>query len=69
MGSRDITSLVVAQTTDDTGLVPGGVIAMRPWAGETLPGEGPAPLADRPQAETASADAVATAMIGNKLRL
>ena len=41
----------MAQTTDGTGLVPGGVIATWSLTGETVPGEEPAALADRPQAE------------------
>src|SRR5215471_17947494 len=38
-GSSDITSRLVAQTTEGTGLTPAGVVATRPLTGEILPSE------------------------------
>ena len=56
MGSSDITSRLVAQTTEGTGLVPGGVIVTRPLVGEILPDDDVLDVpADRPQAEVTSA--------------
>ena len=37
MGASDITSRLMAQTTEDTGLVPVGVTAVRPAPGGALP--------------------------------
>jgi hypothetical protein len=59
MGSSDITSRFVAQTTDDTGLAAAGVMATKPLTGETLPG---GEFADRPQ-EATSAHAAAAMII------
>src|SRR5215475_7291535 len=56
MGSSDITSRLVAQTTEDTGLVPAGVMAVRPLVGETSPGD---EFADRPQAAASAHTAAA----------
>jgi hypothetical protein len=61
-GSSDMTSRLVAQTTELTGLTPAGVIATRPLTGDISPADEPALLADRPQADATSADATATAM-------
>src|SRR5215467_12085961 len=55
MGSSEITSRLVAQTTEDTGLTPGGVIAARPLTGETASGAG------RPHAAATTAHAAVTA--------
>jgi len=59
MGSSDITSRLVAQATEDTGLVPPGVTATKPLTGEALPGTGAA----RPHAAATTAHAAATAMV------
>jgi hypothetical protein len=56
---------LVAQTTEGTGLVPGGVIATKPLTGETLP----AVPAGPPHAEATSAHAAAAAVIGSQPRL
>ena len=49
MGSSDITSRLVAQITEETGLVPAGVTAARPVADEVEPDEaGPDDEADPP---------------------
>src|SRR5262249_41332745 len=56
MGSSDITSRLVAQTTEDSGLVPAGVMAVRPLVGETSPGD---EFADRPQAAASAHTAAA----------
>jgi hypothetical protein len=60
MGSSEITSRLVAHTTDDTGLAPAGVIATNPLTGETFPGD---ELADRPHAAATSAHAVTAKII------
>ena len=57
MGSSDITSLVVAQTMEDAGLVAAGRLATRPLTGETSLGAGTGPS----HAEATSAPATATA--------
>src|SRR5690242_4569256 len=57
MGSSEITSLVVAQTMEDTGLAAAGRLATKPLTGETSPGAG----TGRPHAEATSAPAAATA--------
>ena len=69
MGSSDITSRLVAQTTEDTGLVPAGVTAARLAPGETLPGEEAGSLADPVQPETTIVHAAITAMTAARLRL
>jgi len=47
---------MVAQTTEDTGLAPAGVIDTKPLTGETLPGD---EFADRPQAAASAHTAAA----------
>src|SRR5262249_27027422 len=59
MGSSEITSRLVAQTTDDTGLLPAWVLATRPCTGETWP----APGGGRPHAVASSAHAAMTAVV------
>ena len=61
MGSSEITSRLVAQTTEDTGLVPAGVTAARPGPGEAPPGGEADPLAEPEQAATAIMPAVSMA--------
>src|SRR5437667_6576596 len=59
MGSSEFTSRYTAHVTEDTAVVPGGVVATSPLVGETVPG---AVLpADRPQAETTSGSVTAAA--------
>ena len=72
MGSSESTSRYVLQTTEGTGLVPGGVIATRPLIGETLGNADPDGLgfpADRPQAEATRAHTAATVMTIHRVRL
>ena len=74
MGSSDVTSRLVAQTTEETGLVPAGVTAARPAADEAGPDEaGPddeaGPLADPVHAATTSVPAAMAAMTVARLCL
>src|SRR5690349_5069596 len=68
MGSSEFTSRYTAQVTEDTAVLPGGVVATSPLVAETLPDAGfPA---DRPQAELTSASVAAAATaIAQRLRL
>jgi hypothetical protein len=69
MGSVDIRSRLVAQTTEGTGLVPAGVMATRPLVGETAPVDDVDVAAGRPHAEATSAHTAATAIIVHRLHL
>ena len=69
MGSSDITSRLVAQTTEDTGLVPAGVTVARLAPGEALPGEEAGPLADPVQPAITIVQTAITAMTAARLRL
>ena len=74
MGSSDITSRLVAQTTEDTGLVPAGVIAARPGPDGALPDavrpdEEVGPLVDPVQAVTTIVPAATAAMTAVRLCL
>src|SRR5580700_143860 len=69
MGSSDITSRLVAHTTEDTGLAPAGVTAARPGADETWPGDEADPLPDPEHAATAIVPAATTAMTAARLCL
>src|SRR5579871_5089990 len=69
MGSSDVTSRLVAQTTEDTGLVPAGVTAARPGPGEGLPGGAADPLEEPEQATTAIVPTVTMAAAAARLCL
>jgi hypothetical protein len=69
MGSSEITSRLVAQTTEDTGLVPAGVTAARPGPGDALPGGEADPPEEPEQATTAIAHAVTMAATAAQLCL
>jgi hypothetical protein len=64
-----MTSRLVAQTTEDTGLVPAGVTAARPGPGEALPGGEADPLEEPEHAATAIAHAATIAVIAARLYL
>src|SRR6516162_9548350 len=69
MGSVEIRSRLVTQTTEATGLVPAGVMATRPLVGETSPDDDVDVAKGRPHAEAASAHTAATAITVHRLRL
>ena len=74
MGSSEITSRLVAQTTEDTGLVPAGVTGARPGPDGTLPdgvrpGEEVGPLVDPVQAATTIVAAAMAVITPARLRL
>src|SRR5690348_6156444 len=59
MGSSEFTSRYTAQVTEDTAVLPAGVVVTSPLVAETLPDAGLP--ADRPQAELTSASVAAAA--------
>lgn len=69
MGSSDITSWLVAQTTEDTGLVPAGVTAARPVADEAGPDGEADPPADPVHAAPTIVPAAGAAMTAARLCL
>ena len=74
MGSSDITSRLMAHTTEDTGLVPAGVTAARPVADgaapdEAAPDEEAGSLADAVQAATVIVNAAIIVVTATRLCL